>query len=86
MNKEFDNTNRGVLFRNDKKETDKHPDYTGHINVNGVELWLSAWIKESKSGTKYMSLSCKEKDEAPAPKTEAKPAAKAIDPDDDIPF
>ena len=39
---EYDNTNRGVLFKNDRKESDSHPDYKGQINVDGTEFWLSA--------------------------------------------
>ena len=54
---DFDNTNRGVLFKNDNKKTDKHPDYTGTVNVEGVERYLSAWIKRSKAGKPFMSLS-----------------------------
>lgn len=64
---EYDNTNRGSLFKNDKKETDKHPDYKGKINVGGTDYWLSAWIKEGKSG-KFMSLSVSEMDSKPKPK------------------
>lgn len=58
---EYDNKNRGALFRNDKKEEEKHPDYRGTINVAGTDYWLDAWIKESKAGKKYMSLSVKPK-------------------------
>jgi uncharacterized protein (DUF736 family) len=54
---DYDNTNRGALFRNDKKVTENHPDYTGKVNVAGKDLWLSAWVKTSKNGKKYMSLS-----------------------------
>ena len=53
---EYDNTNRGALFKNGKKETDRHPDYTGRIDIDGKEYFLSAWIKEGKKG-KFMSLS-----------------------------
>jgi hypothetical protein len=60
----FDNTNRGVLFKNKDKTDDKHADYQGNANVNGEEFWLNAWIKTSKKGTKYMSLSLKPKQEA----------------------
>jgi hypothetical protein len=66
MSQQYDNTDRGVLFKNDRKETDNHPDYTGSINVGGVEFWLSAWIKQGKSG-KFMSLSVKAKEQQPAP-------------------
>ena len=55
--------NSGSLFRNDKKQTDNHPDQTGSLMVAGVEYWLSAWVKETKDGRKYFSLSFKPKDE-----------------------
>jgi len=53
---DYDNTNRGALFRAEKK-SEKHPDYTGKINIGGNDHYLSAWIKESKAGNKFMSLS-----------------------------
>ena len=58
---EYDNTNRGSLFKNDRKDDAKFPDYKGSINVDGTEYWLSAWIKVSKDGAKFMSLSVKNK-------------------------
>lgn len=59
---EYDNTNRGALFKNDKKEKDSHPDYKGSLDCEGTEYWLSAWIKESKNGQKYLSIAMTEKD------------------------
>jgi uncharacterized protein (DUF736 family) len=61
MSGDYDNTNRGVLFKNEKKESDRHADYRGNINVDGKEFWLDAWIKTSKAGKKFMSLSIKPK-------------------------
>lgn len=84
MSKEYDDTDRGVLFRNEKKENYRHPDYTGNINVGGEEYWLSAWIKEGQKG-KFMSLSVKQKEEQKKP---AGKSSKSSDPfiEDDVPF
>lgn len=73
--------NSGVLFKNDKKETPNHPDYKGNITVGGQDYWLSAWIKEGKSG-KFMGL-------ALSPKEQQRPSerSKATNFDDsDLPF
>jgi len=56
--------NSGVLFKNDKKENEKHPDYKGNIMVDGQEYWLSAWIKEGKTG-KFMGLAVSPRDAQP---------------------
>jgi uncharacterized protein (DUF736 family) len=60
---EYDNTNRGSLFKNEKKEEEKHPDMTGTLNVNGVEFWISGWKKVSKAGSGFISLSIRPKQE-----------------------
>lgn len=80
---EYDNTNRGVLFKNDKKESDKHPDYTGKINFDGKDMRLAAWIKEGQNG-KFMSLTVSEFQKQEAPKQTG--AGKLADMSDDIPF
>lgn len=87
---EYDNNNRGILFNNkDKKTQDNHPDYSGSINFNGVDCWLSGWIKESKEGKKYFSLSVKPKDQqakaAPA-RQPARHIAEVLDDGQDLPF
>ncbi len=57
----FDNTNRGALFKNDRRDKDTDPDYRGTINIDGCDFWLNAWMKESKTGDKFMSLSVRPK-------------------------
>ena len=61
----YDNTNSGMLKKNPRKERETQADYTGIINVNGVDYWLNAWIKTGKEGgkmegQKFFSLSVQE--------------------------
>ena len=78
----YDNTNTGILSRNERKESDKHPDFTGQINVDGTDYWLSGWVRERKDGTgKFFSLSVRPKDNV----QKAAPN-KVLDDSDDIPF
>lgn len=63
MSGNYDNTNRGSLGKNKRKEQDKHPDYSGQINVDGRDYWLSAWLKTNNStGEKFFSLAVKPKE------------------------
>lgn len=55
--KQYDNTNRGVLFINDKGDNPKRPDRTGTINIDGKEYKLSAWIKNPGTPSEIISLS-----------------------------
>jgi hypothetical protein len=61
---QYDNTNRGALFTNDRKTTEKHPDLKGSINIEGKEYWLSGWFKSGKSGG-FTSLSAQPKEDRP---------------------
>jgi len=58
MNQEYDNTNRGTLFRNEYKEKEKQPDYKGKLNVEGTDWELAGWKKSSaKTGKSFISIS-----------------------------
>ena len=88
---EYDNTNRGVLFKNERKEKDTDADYTGsYTNVNGEDHWLNAWLAKDKNGNTYMRLSTKLKQEVHAKGMQQ--ARQALAPkldegfDTDIPF
>lgn len=97
---QYDNTNRGVLFRNRKKQRgDNRPDYTGRINVSGVDAFISGWVKEACSGDRFLSIAVQTEDlkkgggqrgnrQRPAPVNQNPPAKPAQEPpaDDDIPF
>ena len=46
----YDNTNTFALFKNDKGENPKRPDYTGKMNVDGIGFKISGWINEGANG------------------------------------
>lgn len=80
----FDNTNRGALFVNDRKEPGSNkPDRTGSLNVDGVEYFLDGWIKKSAAGVPFLSVSVKRKDKQPgqsAPQSQQRAPAPTADP------
>ena len=86
MTEQYDDTNRGVLFKNDRKETERQPDYTGKINIDGVEKRLAGWIRQSKAGKSFLSMSVSdplpEEGQAPA----ANPQPTTDDLSDEVPF
>ena len=72
MTKQYDNTNGGALFPNDKKQKESHPDYRGNINVDGTEYWIKGWKKPAKTGMRFLSLSLTKKEDT-QPITEEDP-------------
>ena len=73
---------QGALFKNGKKETEKHPDYKGNVMVGGVVYELAGWKKEGGKGT-FLSLKAQLPREQGVKQT-AKPAAQ--EERDDLPF
>jgi|7_EtaG_2_1085326.scaffolds.fasta_scaffold157667_2 uncharacterized protein (DUF736 family) len=60
----------GVLFLNDKKESENHPDMTGNlIDSNGKKWRLAAWSNTSMKGAKYLSIKMSEFQTQAAPQT-----------------
>ena len=86
---QYDNTNRGAVFKAKERKTDRSPHRTGELTVqcpkcNIVsEFWLSGWLKKAKTtGQQFLSLAINPKDPPDNP---------GYDPDDgladeDIPF
>lgn len=63
----YDNTNRGSIWKNDRKTKDTHPDFTGTLNVEGREYFFDAWRRKDGAPAKSPALTfrIKPKDEAP---------------------
>ena len=81
---QFDNTNRGSIWKNEKKLTDTHPDFTGALNVEGVEYWVSAWKRkpDASPNAPALSFSIKLKE----PRQAVQQVAVDVDLNDEIPF
>lgn len=79
--------NSGSLFKNDRKETDSHPNAKGTAMIGGVEYWVDAWTNTAKSGDKYQSLKFKRKDaDQTGSYARQQPASRFDDVDEDTPF
>lgn len=77
--------NSGVIFRNERKEKENHPDRTGTCKIGGKEYWVSGWLKEHDTKGVYLSLAFKLKDAQP--QKEQKPAGRGVkNMDSDIPW
>jgi uncharacterized protein (DUF736 family) len=87
---DYDNKLSGALFKNDKGDNPKRPDYRGnYTDENGVEFNVSAWIKTSAKGVTFMSftMQLKESKLTAAMQSQPAPATNFQDVDGDkLPF
>lgn len=83
----------GALFKVKEKKGDRHPDYTGKIDVDAdlvkiiaggaQKLDVAGWMRESPNGLRYISFVVKPPYEAGASKG---PDGPAKSPNDEMPF
>jgi len=78
--------NTGVLFTNETKKAENHPDMRGSIDIDRnllidqlkkhndgpIKIAIAGWKKESQNGLKFLSLSASEPYEKPAGQAPAK--------------
>ena len=82
---DFDNTNRGSIWKNEKKTTETHPDFTGSINVEGKEFWVSGWKRKADASPKAPALSFSVQPKEPMANTATEATTAGFE-DDTIPF
>jgi hypothetical protein len=63
---EYDNTNSGALFINDRRTKPNHPNFKGQCTIKTpdgelVEFWVSGWEKSGKKGP-FVSLAFEPKE------------------------
>jgi hypothetical protein len=61
---------RGSLRAVENPKTEKHPTYTGSLEIDGRKFWLAGWRKRGDDGKYWLSLSV----EAADPPEQTKPA------------
>ena len=85
---DYDNSNQGAIWRNEKKETETHPDFTGSATIGGVEYWVKGWKRGPDANPKSPALKLKfaRKDEQQDQKPAQAKAPAAAFADDDINF
>lgn len=89
MNKQYDNNMRGRIFKNKYKKAPNQPDYTGHLEIDGVEYEQALWLKYDKENKPFFSVQYKVKENKPqfAKKTSTPSLEEAKEElDDFVPF
>ena len=92
MADQYDDTNRIVLFINDKGDNPNRPDLQGNVNMDGTEKRVSLWKRESKNGGTFFSGELSEKREGTPDSSKtatgrtAAPENMSPAVDDDLPF
>jgi len=96
----YDNSNRGSVWKNEDRKSDSHPQFRGSAEVNGVEYWVSGWLRKPDANPKApamnFSFSAKENQahsQPPQQSSQVQQAKAAVMAggfdasfDDDIPF
>lgn len=86
MSEQYDNNLRGALFKNNKRTEERQPEYTGNCEIDGKEYWVSAWVRESKNGTKFFSMAYTPKEQPVTPNVTPVTSNVTADVNDSIPF
>lgn len=84
--------NSGSLFVNSRKTKENHPDRQGQAMIDGQMYWVSGWVKKTKDGENWLSMSFQKKEEQgrSAPSTQGTSGGGgrgfSDDLDSDVPF
>jgi hypothetical protein len=61
--------NTATAFKNKRKESDKHADFTGSGMVNGTEVWVNIWHNKDKNNESYFKINFRAKEQSDRPNT-----------------
>jgi len=68
------------IFKNEEKKSEKSPDYSGNVEINGEKFRVALWVKQAKNGKAYLGGLVSEETLKPAaPKQEVASKSYATD-------
>ena len=87
----YDNTDRGAMWLNIDRMSEKHPDFNGSLDVNGRKYWVSGWRKKQGANPAAPAITFTIKEKEDAGEVTQRSAHELISPsthefDDDLPF
>jgi len=84
---QYDNTNRGAIWKNHKmREGKRDPQFTGSINVDGVEYFISAWKNEKQGDNQPVLTFSVRKDDRDSQPSQQSVSTAPTDVNSEIPF
>lgn len=81
-----------AIFKNTRRQSDSHPEYTGtYLNENGEECDIALWVKEGKNGKFFAGnlkfVPWKKKEQSAPQSQQSQPSTDDVQfPSDDVPF
>lgn len=75
-----------LIFKNKQKKTEKHPDSTGWIEINGTVKEVALWNRKSKDGKSYVVGFWNDPYKNEAKEKEKSAKRSNVQEDDDAPF
>lgn len=68
MNYDDTNNNRGAIWKNTNRSSENHPHFSGSINIDGKDYWLSGWKRKEDASDRapLVSFSVRPKDNHPS--------------------
>ena len=53
---QYDNSNKGGIWKNDKRDSDTQPHFKGNAEVGGVQYWVSGWLRNPDGNPQAPSM------------------------------
>ena len=45
----YDNNMKAAIWKNEKREKDTHPHFKGNATIDGIDYYVSAWLRDESA-------------------------------------